>query len=1033
MRRYTVLPLLLVTACAIVLGFAAWRGFDTPGKPDYRADLPWQARWVSASDAERTQAYFRGKLFLVERPAHAWVAVMAPDEYELRVNGHIVGTPVYRSGYAQQVFEITPYLVAGTNVLAVRNTISTFPQRARIVVQGQYQDRAGRTVDLESNARWKAVGQDMSLVSEDNAVRSVKWFDADYDDGNWPPAVVGDVPAERPIQRFDFPTELITRMVPYEWIWAPDPDAREAYFRLTLDLDERPRDAWLRLGVKRHHRLLVNGRVVAIEEKTLGTVKAAKGNLLNLYDLTPWLRAGRNVVAVHASNDMVDRGLMVDGFVQATDGTRRWFSLSDWKVSPTLGPDWTSPAYDDGAWTYASPTRPTLTREQEFLDRTVVDVPLALSLQLERAAHVALFVGGAIGAAVLLWLALARVLSIWTGVAARALRGGVATIFLAPALLLGAAYVVGFDGRFPASFAHDSRLVLGGIGLLIGLGLVLLYDGARAAGRDVGGTAAARRWWRLVGAWPTWAFLAALTLVGLILRVHNLTFEPIHHDEGQQLLWIQGLLERGYPSVVLEGRAKAIFTSELAIYLKTPFVWLLGPTELGSRLCELIFGVLTIPLVYRVGRMLYDARVGTLAAIVYTFLPSAIGMTHHGRYPSPQQFFALLTVALLFQAVRGGTLRPRPYWGAVAAFIATYLTWEGAAFFFPALTLGVVALTRPRFSWLRSGHMWGGVGVIACVAITQFSLRLANQQEWQIYGSSIYDVTLAPMWRYPFYAPGDYLTKFFFLENHGLLTLLFLAGIPLWWRRSRSGRVLAFLGTTVVVTVLLMVHLLEVAEWRYVYYLLPLTIISATLVLVVFFERLGSLCARLGASGRALRGVAGATAVVVAVLVPVLSTSYVVQLYDLPWAYGAQYTRLGARNNAGLSGPAAFLRENKRPGDLVVAVSPEVLEHYGVHADYYVETRLRLPLLLSTEATGPMNRHTGVPTLLSPADLREAYGRGARIWVVSFGSRWPNPELGPALEQSARVAYEDWQTTVFLMGKPVTPLSPGVTAARAEP
>jgi hypothetical protein len=71
-----------------------------------------------------------------------------------------------------------------------------------------------------------------------------------------------------------------------------------------------------------------------------------------------------------------------------------------------------------------------------------------------------------------------------------------------------------------------------------------------------------------------------------------------------------------------------------------------------------------------------------------------------------------------------------------------------------------------------------------------------------------------------------------------------------------------------------------------------------------------------------------------------------------------------------------------------------------------------------------------VPTLLSEAELRDAYARGSRVWVVSFDSRWPNPELGVLLEQDARVAYEDWQATVFLMGKPVAALS--VTTAQAD-
>jgi hypothetical protein len=1021
---------LLVAVSAAILGYAAWRSLVAPGKPDYRADLTWQARWIRASDGERSQAYFRGKLVLVDRPLHAWVAVMAPDEYEFRVNGAIVGRATYRSGYAQQVFDIAPFLRAGTNVLAVHNQISTFPQQARIVVEGQYQDRSGRVFDIRSDARWRGAGQDASLVTDGAVARSIRWFDAAYDDGNWPAAVESDVPRETLTQRLAHPPALITRPLPDQWAWAEGHEAREAHFRLVVNLDGRPRDAWLRVGARRHHRLLVNGRVLAIEEQTLGTGKAARGNLLFLYDLTPFLHAGKNVLAIHASNEMVDRGLVVDGFVEGTDGRRTWLSPSDWKVSRLAEASWTSPAFDDAAWGYASPIRATGKGERASFDRTVADVPLPLALQLDRAATAALVVAGSIIAAVLLWLGVARVLADMTGLALAGVRGGLATVFVAPALLVALAHVVGFDSRLPTSFAHDPRVLGSGLALLLALGLVPLAVAALRGGGQAPGPAPSTRPWRRLGAWPQWLFVAALTAVGLALRLSDMAFEPLHHDEAQQLLWIQGILERGYPSVVLDGRVRTVFTSELAQYVKTPIVWLFGPNEFGMRLCEVLFGALTIPLLYRVGRAVYDARVGALAAIVYTLLPSAIGMTHHGRYPSPLQFTALLTVGLLFEAVRGGTLRPGRYWGAVAAFVATYLTWEGSAFFLPSLALGAVVLTRPRLGWLRSGHVWLGIAVIGFVAVTQFSLRVESQQEWQVFGSSIYDVSLAPMWRYPFYDPTGYLTKFFFLENHWLLTLLLVAGMPWWWRRSRSGRVLAFLGTILLVDLLLMTHLLEIVEWRYVYYLLPLPILSAAVGLVVFLDRLLSLSAGLGAPGRALRGIAAATVAVLVVMVPVLSTSYLVKLHDAPWSYGAQYTRLGARYNAAMAGPAAYLREHRRPGDLVVAVSPQVLHHYGVHADYHVQTRLRLPLFLALDGAVPMNRHTGVPTLLSEAELRDAYARGSRVWVVSFDSRWPNPELGVLLEQDARVAYEDWQATVFLMGKPVAALS--VTTAQAD-
>jgi hypothetical protein len=166
-----------------------------------------------------------------------------------------------------------------------------------------------------------------------------------------------------------------------------------------------------------------------------------------------------------------------------------------------------------------------------------------------------------------------------------------------------------------------------------------------------------------------------------------------------------------------------------------------------------------------------------------------------------------------------------------------------------------------------------------------------------------------------------------------------------------------------------------------------------------------------------LRATTGATGVVATAALVLLSTTFVVKLHDLPWSYSAQYTRLGARYNSDMAGVAAYLREHRRPGDVVVAVSPQVLERYDVHADYYVQTQLRLPLLLGFEdAVGPISRKTGVPTLVDPAELEQTFARGGRVWLVSFSALRPNPEITPLLTTSAPVAYQGWLAELRLLG-----------------
>jgi hypothetical protein len=1018
MRRRWALSWLVIVACAALIGYTSWQAFWATGA-DYRPMLPWQARWITAASPETAQAFFRKTLHLTATPAHAWLAVKAPDEYTLFVNARAVETRTYRSGYAQNVIDLTPFLRIGPNTIAIVNRINTFPQRPRVAVQGQYVERSGRVMEFRSDASWRVALRDETLVSQDGAVEPTPWFHPRFDDGRWAGAVEGALPNERETEPVAFPPSLITRPLPEHWMWAGGENVREAYLRLPLELAERPRVAWMRLAAHRHYRLMVNGVPVAIVEDAIGTTPA-EPRPVALHDIAPFLQRGHNVVAIQASSESSDRGILADGFVIDPSGQLVWFSASsEWRASAHAESGWARVGFDDTRWGAVSLVRPLLPADRPPLaDEISEPVTSPSPVAPFRVLLISL------AACLALWVSLGWIVGGLTGIAATTAMRQVVSVYVPPAIVLGVGHLLAFDPRLALRLnAYEPLLLWIGVSLLLLLAtLTVVFAGFTRVGAPARtALAAARRAVpRLAGVGlDTWAVFG-LVAVGLVMRLKDLVTEPLHHDEAHELNLIEGVLERGYPSLVIEGRVKQVFTSELVFYLKAPFIWLFGPGELGMRLPEALLGALTIYLVYRAGKALHGARTGLLAAAVYAVLPSAIGMTHHGRYPTYTQFFALLTLVLAFCAVRGGRLRPRLYGLAVGAFLATYLSWEGAALFLPALSAGLLVLTRPHFGWLKRGVVWAGVGVVAAVVITQFSLRIISQADWPTYGSAINDISLTPLWRYPFYDPWAYVPNFLLIENNLLLSIATVLGVPLWFSRSRTGRTLAFLGVTLVVVLVLATNFLEVANWRYVYYVLPLLILSASMGLVVAFDRLKAASARATAVGRWLRGTTAVTAMAAALALVVLSTTLVVKLYDLPYAYAAQYTRLGARYNSDLAGVAAYLRENRRPGDLVVAVSPQVLARYQVDPEYYVQTQLRLPLLVgsggSDGSVGPVSRKTGAATLMDPAELRETFARGGRVWLVSFTATRPNPEITTLLTASAPVAYQSWQAEVRLLG-----------------
>ena len=76
---------------------------------------------------------------------------------------------------------------------------------------------------------------------------------------------------------------------------------------------------------------------------------------------------------------------------------------------------------------------------------------------------------------------------------------------------------------------------------------------------------------------------------------------------------------------------------------------IVGPSVVAYRLPALIFGTVTIGLIAWAGYRMFDRRVGIVAALIYTFLPSSVAWARDGFYPSQECCFALLTYWLFYE------------------------------------------------------------------------------------------------------------------------------------------------------------------------------------------------------------------------------------------------------------------------------------------------------------------------------------------------------------------------------------------------
>lgn len=1019
MRRWLSFSVVLVLAYSAAAGFVGWRTYLAHIRPDYRPSF--QAPWIHPPATGLNQAYFRKTLFIRTRPTSAWLKAIGRDGFTLWVNGARVESPSYESGFAQEVFDIAQYLNPGRNVISIRNNIDTYHQDPRIAVEGQYTEWNGAVTTFRSDASWRTAWRIQSLNSQEGLVRPTPWFKPDFDDGNWPFVTEGSVPDETITKRLRLPESILTTPLKSPWLWNDNPNAPEAFFRLSFDLAGSPRDSWMRIMAKRYHRVLVNGYYVATHESAIGTEAAAHGPV-RAYNISPFLHKGRNVVAVQAANSWDDRGLYADGFVKGRDGAVRWFSAGDWRASDTAAPGWESVGFDDSRWNPAAVVKSLTPSDQPLLVNQLGLVRHPLLFQLKLLGLFLLSVLVAACLSLLAWVGSAKILSRLTGDPADGISRWLGLTFVPSILLLVAVYLLSFDARLALDFPYKPRFLWGSLALVVVVNAVMIAGGAwLRTRRRVDGPGARRRfqdWLAGLPFDPLWLLVIALGIVGFLLRVKDLDYEPLGGDETSAALYTGGVLKRGYPSIIIEGTTKIALTSELTLMVKAPMMWLLGQNAYGHRFTDVCFGALTILLLYAVGRMCHSRRAGLLAAAVYTFLPSTIGMTAYSRYPCQQQFFVLITSALFILAFRDGKLRPRFLYLACLGTLAVYLSWEGGVFYLPSVAVGVLLLTRPKHGWLKNPHLWGAVLPTVTIVFIQLACRLIAQADRLVYGSGARDAGIKFMWLYPFYDPYFYIRNFFLLENHHVLAAIFVLGIPLWFMRSPECRVLGFLAAIVVSHLTMATNLLELSQWRYVYLVFALFVLASSITLVMFLDKLGSLAHSVRVPAGLARGLQHATAVAVVGAVLVFSTEFVVKLYNMPYSYTSIKTRLWAWRYPSMGGVADYLRAYKQPGDQVIAINPHVFEFLDEPADFFIQSELRLSLNLGRDPGTPIHRMTGVPVILSGNELREVLSRHQRIWLVSYGPTPPSVDrdISNLIHDGMQPVYEDYLATVYLFG-----------------
>lgn len=146
--------------------------------------------------------------------------------------------------------------------------------------------------------------------------------------------------------------------------------------------------------------------------------------------------------------------------------------------------------------------------------------------------------------------------------------------------------------------------------------------------------------------------IIAILLLGLFLRIYNIRdYIVFLGDEGRDALVVYEILHGNLTLLGPTSSVGGFFLGPIYYYMMAPFLFLSNYDPVGPAVMVAIFGVLTIFLVYKIGKEFFDIKTGLIASLLYAISPVVITYSRSSWNPNVFPFFTVLSLYSLYKAV----------------------------------------------------------------------------------------------------------------------------------------------------------------------------------------------------------------------------------------------------------------------------------------------------------------------------------------------------------------------------------------------
>jgi 4-amino-4-deoxy-L-arabinose transferase-like glycosyltransferase len=156
----------------------------------------------------------------------------------------------------------------------------------------------------------------------------------------------------------------------------------------------------------------------------------------------------------------------------------------------------------------------------------------------------------------------------------------------------------------------------------------------------------------------TLILLTAILLLAAILRLYKISdYMTFLGDEGRDVLVVKEILSGNLTLLGPRSSAADFYYGPVYYYFITPFLWLFNYDPVGPAVFIALLGIVTVYLVFYVGKYFFGERAGLFAAALYTVSPLVIAYSRSSWNPNPLPFVSLLSIFCIYHAVEKKKLK----------------------------------------------------------------------------------------------------------------------------------------------------------------------------------------------------------------------------------------------------------------------------------------------------------------------------------------------------------------------------------------